>query len=293
MGIKARLKFSILLNFLITLAEIIGGILSNSLALLSDSVHNLSDSLNLVASYIAIKIGERERNEKYTFGYKRAEVIVAFINAFVLVGIALFLILEAIKRFKSPSEIKGLLMLIVASIGLLANFVSVLLLHHHSKEDMNIESAYLHLLTDTLSSVAVVVGGIIIMVWGIYWIDPLITVLVSLYILRRVFNILKRSIDILMEASPRLNFDEIKREIESINGVKDAHHFHAWRVGEKEIHFECHVSTEDMSVSSAQSIIDEIEKKLQKYGIVHVTVQIECDRCVDRNIIPKRDSNLK
>ncbi|MCO6040669.1 cation diffusion facilitator family transporter [Thermococcus alcaliphilus] len=277
--------FSFVLNITITLAEVIGGILSGSLALLSDSLHNFSDSMSILASYLAIKIGERERNEKYTFGYKRAEILVAFVNSAVLVGVALFLLVEAYKRFKNPEPINGPLMLGVALIGLLANLISVLLLHEHAHESMNVRSAYLHLLSDTLSSVAVVVGGIAIIKWNILWIDPLITVLISLYILREGYEILRESVEVLMEASPNLNFEEIKREIESIPGVKNAHHFHAWRVGEKEIHFECHVEVNDMPLSEAQKLIDDIAERLKSFGITHVTIQLEAGRCGDKNTI--------
>ncbi|MDK2783753.1 MAG: cobalt-zinc-cadmium efflux system protein [Thermococcaceae archaeon] len=283
--LKGRMLFSFVLNITITLAEVIGGILSGSLALLSDSLHNFSDSMSILVSYLAIKIGERERNEKYTFGYKRAEILVAFVNSAVLVGVALFLLVEAYKRFKNPEPINGPLMLGVALIGLFANLISVLLLHEHAHESMNVRSAYLHLLSDTLSSVAVVTGGIAIIKWNILWIDPLITVLISLYILRESYEILKESVEVLMEASPNLNFEEIKREIESIPVVKNAHHFHAWRVGEKEVHFECHVEVNDMPLSEAQKLIDDIAERLKRFGITHVTVQLEAGRCKDKNTI--------
>ncbi|WCN27880.1 cation diffusion facilitator family transporter [Thermococcus kodakarensis] len=283
--LKGRMLFSFALNIVITLAEVIGGILSGSLALLSDSLHNFSDSMSILASYLAIKIGEREKNEKYTFGYKRAEILVAFVNSAVLVGVALFLLVEAYKRFKNPEPIDGPLMLGVALIGLFANLISVLLLHEHAHESMNVRSAYLHLLSDTLSSVAVVIGGIAIIRWDVLWIDPLVTVLISVYILREGYEILKESVEVLMEAAPDLDLDEIKREIESIPGIRNAHHFHVWRIGEKEIHFECHVEVNDMPISEAQRLIDEIEERLKRFGITHVTVQLEAGRCEDKNTI--------
>ncbi|NJD99043.1 cation transporter [Thermococcus sp. LS1] len=284
-AMKSRMVFSIILNFVITIAEVIGGILSGSLALLSDSLHNFSDAMSLLASYIAIRIGEREKNEKYTFGYKRAEILVAFVNSAVLVGVALFLLVEAYKRFRDPNPIDTGLMLVVAVIGLLANLLSVLLLHEHAHESINVRSAYLHLVSDTLSSVAVVAGGLAIRYYDLVWIDPLVTVFISLYILREGYEILKESVEVLMEASPELDFDAIKAEIESIPGVKNAHHFHAWRIGEKEIHFECHVEVNDMPVSEAQRIIDEVEERLRKYGVTHVTVQLEVNRCGDDGVI--------
>ena len=282
--VKGRLLFSFALNIVITLAEVVGGILSGSLALLSDSVHNLGDSMSLLASYFAVKIGERKANEKYTFGYRRAEILVAFVNSAVLVGVSLFLLVEAYRRYKNPEPIDGPLMLVVALIGLFANLFSVLLLHSHA-HGLNVRSAYLHLLSDTLSSVAVVAGGIAIIKWNVLWVDPLITVLIALYILREAYEILRESIEVLMEASPELDLRTIKAELESIPRVKNAHHFHAWRVGEDEVHLECHLDVEDMPLSEAQKILDEAEKRLRKFGITHITVQLEVDRCRGKNII--------
>ncbi len=209
----------------------------------------------------------------------------AFINSAILVGVSLFLLVEAYRRFKNPEPIDGPLMLAVAMIGLLANLLSVFLLHGHAHESMNVRSAYLHLMSDTLSSVAVVVGGLLIIRWGIGWIDSLITVLISLYILREGYEILRESVEVLMEASPELDLEEIKAEIESIPGVKNAHHFHVWRIGEKEVHFECHVEVDDMPISEAQSIIDRVAAVLGKRGIGHVTVQLEANRCPDKDVI--------
>ncbi len=283
-GLKRNLVVSILLNFTITVAEVIGGLLSGSLALLGDSLHNFSDAMGLLASYIALRIGERRANEKYTFGYKRAEILVAFVNSAVLFGVSLFLVVEAYERFESPQPIDTGIMLSVAVIGLVANLLSVLLLHRHA-HGLNVRSAYLHLLSDTLSSVAVVVGGLLILFYGVNWVDPLITVLIAIYILREAYEILRESVEVLMEASPDLDLSLIKSEIESIPGVRNAHHFHAWRVGENEVHFECHVEVDDMPLSRAQGVIDEVESRLRKHGITHVTVQLETDRCREKDVV--------
>ncbi|AMM54010.1 cation diffusion facilitator family transporter [Pyrococcus kukulkanii] len=285
MDLERKMMASALLNFAITGAEIVGGILSGSLALLSDSLHNFSDAMSILASYIALKIGQRKKNEKFTFGYRRTEILVAFINSSVLVGVSLFLIVEAYGRFLAPRTIEVKVMLPVATVGLVANVFSVLLLHEHSHESMNIRSAYLHLLSDTLSSVAVVLGGLLMLKYNVSWVDSLVTVGIALYILREAYYILKESVEVLMEASPGLDFEEIKRRIEKIPGVKNAHHFHAWRIGEDEVHFECHVSVEDMPISRGQEIIDRIEEILREYGVKHVTVQLEVDRCKNEGII--------
>ena len=279
MHTKSKLLLSVILNAIITLTEVIGGLISGSLALLGDSLHNFNDTMALGISYIAIRVGERDRNAKYTFGYKRAEILGAFINSVILVAVGLFLIYEAYRRFLHPSPINSALMLVVAFIGLFANLFTALLLHKHAHESMNVKSAYLHIIGDTVSSIAVIIGGLAILWWGVVWIDPLISVLISVYIIFEGFKILRDSVDILMEASPDIDLEKIKREIEEIDGVVNAHHFHAWRVGENDIFLECHIDVEDMPISQAQRIIDEIQMKVREFGVTHVTVQMECGRC--------------
>jgi len=287
MDVKKRLLAAILLNSAITAAEAIGGLVSGSLSLLSDSLHNLGDTMGLLASYIALKIAERKPNERYTFGYKRAEILVAFVNSALLIGVSLFLVVEAYRRFRNPQPIDTAIMLPVAIVGLIANLLSVFLLHGHAR-GLNVRSAYLHLLGDTLSSVAVVIGGLLIRLYGLVWVDPLVTVLIALYIGREAYEVLRESVEVLMEASPELDFRAIKAELESIPGVKNAHHFHAWRIGEDEVHFQCHLAVENSALSDVQGIIDEVEKRLEKFGVNHVTVQLEVDRCEPGLLCPPR-----
>ena len=276
---KKKLLFSIWLNAIITLSEVAGGLISGSLALLGDSLHNFSDTMSLLGSFIAMKISEKPKNKKYTFGYRRSEIIVAFLNSVSIFVVSTLVVIEAVKRLVNPATVHTSVLLLVSSIGLTANFFSVILLHTHSKESMNVRSAYLHLIADTLSSILVVLGAVFMRVWKIYWLDPVLAFVIALYMFKEAYEIVKESLEILMEASPNLDFEKIKEEIEKIEGVRNAHHFHAWRVGEKEIHFECHVEVDNMELKDAQKIIDEIEKRLKKYGITHTTVQLECERC--------------
>ena len=273
------------LNAAITIAEIIGGILSGSLALLSDAFHNLSDTLSIVLSYSANKISKKPKNSSKTFGYKRAEILSAFINSTALFIISFWLIFEAYKRFKNPETINSNLMLIVAVIGLVANFISVFLLEKDSHENMNIKSSYLHLISDTVSSIGVILGGIAIKIWNVTWIDPLITVLISLYILKETWHILKKSIDIFMQASPNLDYEAIKRDIENIEKVNNIHHVHAWMINEKTIHFEAHIDFEDIKLSEVEVIYDKINHLLKEhYGISHITIQPEVNKCCDKKM---------
>lgn len=273
------------LNATITIAEIIGGILSGSLALLSDAVHNLSDTVAIALSYLANRIAQKPHDEKRTYGYKRAEILSAFVNATVLLALSTVLIVEAIKRWQSPENIDGTLMIIVASIGLVANFISVFLLEKDSHENLNIKSSYLHLISDTVSSIGVLVGGIAIQLWNVVWIDPLITVLISLYIIKETWHVIRKTVEILMQSSAPLDYEAIKTDIEKIDKVKNLHHVHSWMTNEKTIYFEAHVDMEDMPLSEVETIYDKIEHLLlEHYGICHVTLQAEVDKCCDKRL---------
>lgn len=274
-----------ILNATITIAEIVGGLLSGSLALLSDAVHNLSDTVAIALSYYSNKIAQKPKDAKKTYGYQRAEILSAFINSAVLLAISIVLIFEAFKRLKSPECINGTLMITVALIGLVANFISVYLLEKDSHENLNIKSSYLHLLSDTVSSVGVVAGGIAIKFWGVVWIDPLITVLISLYILKATWHVIRKTVDILMQSSPALDYEGIKRDIEGIDKVNNIHHVHSWMSNEKTIYFEAHIDLEDMLLSESELIYDKIEHYLKDhYDINHITLQAEVDKCSNKTI---------
>lgn len=273
-----RVFWVALFNLVITVTEFVGGILSGSLALVSDATHNLSDTASIVLSYVGIKISAKEKTESKSFGYKRAEIIIAFINASVLMGICIYLLFEAYHRFLNPETINSSLMIIIAVIGLAANLISVLLLHSHAHSSMNIKAAYLHMLGDTMSSVGVVGGGLAIKFWGITWIDPLITVLVAVYIMYESWKIVKRSVDILMQSSADLDFEAISKDIQAIPDVINIHHVHTWYSNERTIYFEAHVSVCDILISQTKTILDKIEHLLtEKYGVSHITIQFEDD----------------
>lgn len=285
---EKNLLATVILNFTITIAEVIGGILSNSLALLSDALHNLGDGLAILLAYIAHRVSKRESNYSKTFGYKRIEILAAFLNALVLVAICIFLIYEAIERFRNPAPIKGLIMFSVAGIGLLANLVAVILLHSDSSKNLNIRAAYLHLIGDTLSSVVVIIGGILIWKFNINWVDPLITLLISLYILRETFLLLRDSSNILMQATPKdINLDEIKKMVEGMDGVDNLHHVHVWSMNDRQIHFEGHVDlTRDMSTSQAGELNRKISRLLHdRFEIEHTTLQMEFGCCGEQDLI--------
>ncbi len=282
----AKFRFVTLLNLIITLAEFIGGIVSGSLALLSDAVHNLSDTVSIIISYFAYKISKKDNDLKRTFGYKRAEVIAAFINSTSLIIISGFLLIEAGKRFFAPEEIKGWVMLIVASIGLVSNLISMLLLHTGSKHNMNVRSAYLHMLGDTISSVGVILGGIAIVFWKIYWIDPLITAIIAIYIARESYFIIKSTTHIMMQGAPEISLEEIKKDLTELPEIKNIHHVHAWMINENTFHFEAHVDVNDQKISELNPLYEQIHHILnEKYEINHITIQFECERCENKELI--------
>lgn len=283
-----NLFITVWLNFTISIAQLVGGIFSNSLSLISDALHNLSDATAMLITYIALKVSKKKATEKHTFGYKRIQILAALFNAVTLVVICIFLIVEAYERFQSPQSVKTTPMLIVAVIGLAANLISVLLLQKHARGNLNIKAAYLHLIGDTLSSVAVIVGGLLMMYFGWYWVDPLITVLISLYIIKETYHILAETYQILMQSAPEnIKVDELREFVKSIEGVKNIHHVHLWSLTDQQIHFEAHIEfVNDLKVSECQPIYKQISEGLEhKYGINHVTLQAEMAFCADEHLI--------
>jgi cobalt-zinc-cadmium efflux system protein len=285
--LEKNLFITMLLNFLITIVEIVGGIVSGSLSLLSDAMHNFSDGIAIIVSYIAIRLSKRPRTLKHTFGLKRAEILAAIVNASTLIIISFFLIKEAIERFSHPTPITGSLMLVVAVVGVAANVVGTVLLKKGSEGNINIRAAYFHLLSDAVSSLAVIIGAVFIMVFNITWIDPVLTILISLYILKETYEIVKESVDVIMMSTPPdIDMNELQQAVESIPGVKNVHHVHLWKMNDSDIHFEAHIEVDDLLVSRTAEIRKEIEIHLQdKHGITHTTLQFECDTCSTKELV--------
>ena len=286
---SGRLIITMLLNFVITIAQIIGGIISGSLALISDALHNFSDGIAVILSYIAIKLKQKDNSHRHTFGLKRAEILAAVINSAVLIVIYFFLFYEAVSRFLEPHKIEAVTMTIIAFIGLVANIIGTLLLKRDSKNSINIRSSYVHLLGDSVSSVAVIFGGIAIAVWDVAWIDPLLTVLIGIYIIKESYDILGEAIHVLMEGAPAdLSLNEIKIAVEKFPEVDDIHHIHVWTVGDNDIHLEAHVNVNDMKISESDKLRKKIEQLLEsKFGIHHITLQFECNQCLESGLLGK------
>jgi cobalt-zinc-cadmium efflux system protein len=277
-----NLLLTILLNVIITIAQLIGGIVSGSLALLSDAVHNFSDVLSLVVSYVANWLTrKRKQTLTQTFGYKRAEIVAAFFNAATLIVIAVFLIVEAIGRFTHPQEVSGNIVILLALLGIIANGLGVFFLQKDASHNLNMQSAYLHLLTDMLTSVAVMIGGLLMKYLGWFWIDPVLTMIISIYLIYMSWRIFIESLKILMLFAPdELVMQDIEKAVVAIEGIKNIHHVHIWQLNDHEIHFEAHIEFEnDIALSEFDVKCEQIEHLLHdRFDIHHTNLQPEFHR---------------
>ncbi len=285
-----KLSIAIILNLVITLAQVIGGTIASSLSLLSDALHNFSDVMALIISWFAHKISHKDVEMQKTFGYKRAEILAALFNASVLVGVGIFLIYEAAKRLYHPEPVGSLLVIILGLFGIVVNGGTVFFLHQDASKNLNIKAAYLHLLGDVLTSVAVTLGGILMLLWNIYYVDALISIAIALYLIYASSGVIRESIDILMEFSPlNINVDRINKRLCNIPEVDNIHHVHIWRVGEHDIFLEAHIDfNENVTLEKATEIIENVEKILkEEFGITHSTLQPEFKRTDNKSLINK------
>ena len=288
---EENLIIIMVLNFIITLVELIGGLLSGSLSLLSDSLHNFSDGISVIISFIALRLSKRENTLKNTFGYKRAEILAALFNSSFLIIISFFLFKEAYLRIQHPQNIESKIMITVALVGLAANVISVFLLKPGSKDNINIRSAYIHLFSDSLSSLGVIIGGILIYYFNITIVDPILTFAIGAYVLKEGFDILQQSVNILMEKTPaHIDILKIKEIVEKIPEVDNLHHVHLWQINDKEFLFEGHVDIkQDINLSKVEKMRSDINSILtNEFGINHTTIQIEYNCCQYKEVIKNR-----
>ena len=273
-----KIGWVILFNLVITIAEYIGGFISGSLSLISDAGHNLTDVISLILGYFGEKVSQKEPTKKHTFGFKRAEIFTALLNSLSLLVIGIFIIFEAIKRIGSDEQINTGVMLIVAIIGLAGNLVSVLVLHKDKDHNLNTKAAYMHLFFDTLSSVLVIAVGVIIYFTHLTILDLAASVAISMMILFSGFEILKKTIHILMQGLPEnMDFEEVYKKITSIKEIKSIHGLHIWAIDSNEVFLSCHVCI-DKQNNHQNDIIKKINSLLEKdFGISHTSIQVEND----------------
>lgn len=287
--LKGRnLIISIFLNIIITVAQVIGGLISGSLSLLSDALHNFSDVLSLIVSYIANLLSKKPSSTNKTFGYKRAEIIAAFVNAATLIIVAIILIVEAIERFQNPQDVESNMVIWLSILGIAANGFSVLLLKKDADRNMNMKSAYLHLLTDMMASVAVLIGGLLMKFYQMYWVDPALTLVIAVYLIYMGYDLLKQSTRVLMLFTPgTIKVQEIVEAIKKIEPIKNVHHVHVWQLNEDEVHLEAHIDfNEDIRLSEFDVILEKIEEEVfHNHGINHVNIQPEFGKCDSKQLI--------
>ena len=276
-----KIFISIALTALIFIAEFGGGIWTGSLALLSDSAHVFMDVFALLLSYLAIRAAKLPANDRHTYGYHRMQVLAALANGATLLFISFEILKEAINRFQHPEPIVAGPMLIIAVIGLIVNVIVALVLREHDHEDLNTRAAFLHVLGDALASVGVIGAGIAIYFTGLLWIDPLVSVLISVLILVSSGRLLKETVHILAEGIPDgMTASGVTETMKSIPGVAEIHDLHIWTVSPRFVALSAHVILEDQTLSQSENIMTELKQRLDtEYEIEHTTIQFECSNC--------------
>lgn len=279
-NIDKNLKIAILLTTLIFFLELAGGILSNSLALLSDSAHVLMDVIALLLTFGAMRISARPSNSNMTFGYHRFEIFAALINGLTIIGVAVFIFYEAYGRILDPPSVKGKEVLVIATIGLLVNAWVALKLHGH--HDLNIKGAYLHVIGDALASIAVIAGAVVIIFTGKTIVDPALSIVIGAMLLYGAFALVFRSVRILLEFAPRhVDADTLTKVLMEIDGVKGVHDIHIWSICSHIHAMSAHVLVDRIHVQQTEILISNISKTVKdRFQILHTTLQFECAECV-------------
>lgn len=277
-----RLLWAIVINMLLTLAQVIGGIVSGSLALIADALHNFSDAASLLIALVARKIGRQPADHFKTFGYKRAEVIAALINLVTLLIVGLYLVYEALWRMFEPQIIEGWIVVIVAGIALVIDVVTAILTYSMSKNSMNMRAAFLHNISDALASLGVIIAGSLILLYDWYWTDTALTLLIAGYVLYQAWSMLPGTIHILMQGTPEgIVINDVIDAMEAVAGVANVHHVHIWQMDEHNNSLEAHVVISDFAETEIVKAALKAELE-QRFNITHSTLEFEIDHCNER-----------
>ncbi len=276
-----RLLLAMLINLLIPVAQIAGGMVAGSMALISDAVHNLGDFTSLLIAYAAHMAGKKGPSLKHTFGMQRMEVLAAVVNVALLGGAAVYIAIEAISRLASPAPVELGIVAWMAMLGIVGNGLSALILHRDSMHNLNARGAFLHMVGDLMTSVAVLVGAVVMRFVDAPWIDPALSLAIVAYIAASGFSLLKDAVHVLMDGTPRgLDLNQLKAEIESIDEVQGIHYLHAWSVGGRSVAMTCHVVVPDQPISATENISVKIARLLmEKFDIDHPVLQFETREC--------------
>lgn len=291
-SVEKRFIFSLALTLIIFFGELIGGIVTGSLALLSDAAHVFMDVFALALSFFALRFSARPADDRHTYGWHRLEVLAALANGLTLLVISIGIGWEAYQRFLEPAPVRGPLMLAIAVIGLVVNLVVALVLggHRHGEKahvhkDLNLQSAFLHVVGDAVSSVGVIAAAIIISLTGIQWVDPLASALIAVLILLSSYRVLKGSLHILVEGTPEgVSLSEVEREMQQSPEVASVHDLHVWNLCSQQVALSAHVVLKDAGVEPQPSIMADLQQRLQnKFEISHTTIQFEEAACIEEN----------
>ena len=267
---------SFLINMILSIAEIIGGIVAGSISLIGDALHNTSDAFSILIAVIAFKIGRKKADNKYTYGFKRAEVVGGFVNLILLFISGIYLLIEGIGRIIAPQPIEGSIIILISVLALLIDAATAKLSYHGSKHNSNMRMVFLHNLTDALGSVGVIVSGIFVIQFDIYWIDGIVALIIASYMIYQSIVAFPKIVNILMNAAPdHIDTQKIINALENLDGVESAHHIHIWCVNENDVALECHLEANDLELAHKASKLLHDE-----FGIEHSNIQIEnCKHC--------------
>jgi len=281
---RLALSFSITLAFVIV--EVAAGVFAHSLALLTDAAHNFTDVLALALTWWALWVTAKPANSGKTYGYHRAGILVALINSTTLALIALGIFYEAYKRFVSPPEVQADVLIGVGAAAVVVNLVTALLVRRGAENDLNLRSAFLHLMGDVLSTVGAVIAGIVIRFTGLNWFDPLVSVFIGLLILWNAWGILRESLEILMEATPAdVDMDALQRDMLEVEGVRGVHDLHVWSITSQMRYLLAHILTDDVTVSAGARIQAAVGQMLaDRHQVRHATLQLECAECANNGL---------
>ncbi len=269
------LLLSFIINIVLSIVEIIGGVISGSMALIGDALHNTSDAFSILIAVIAFKIGHKKADNKYTFGFKRAEIIGGYTNLILLFVAGVYLAVEGIERLINPQTINGSIIIWVSVVALIIDGITAKLSHHGAGHNTNMRMVFLHNLADALGSVGVIISGLFVLYFDIYWVDGVVALIIAAYMIYQSILTFPKVVNILMNAVPdNIDIEEVKEQILSITGVCDVHHLHIWSVNEHDISLECHIVTQE------KDIIHKVTDMLkEKFSIEHCNIQIEHNPC--------------
>ena len=291
-GAERRLWIALTISLVIVIAEIAGGLLGRSIALLGDSAHVLTDVLTVGIAILTLRLGRKRHTAKRTYGYHRAEIFAALVNGSVLIGVAFLIAYQAVLRIQQPPAVQGFLVLGVASLGLVGNLCTTALLSQSRKTSLNVKGAFLHSLGDVLSSVAVIVSSLVVIFTGFNGVDPLAAILIGALIVRSAYGLVRDSTNILLEATPRqMELENIAQAMRGVEGVKGVHDLHVWTITSGLYALSGHITVESITVAEGSGIVEKVASHLRDaFGIEHVTLQMEKETL--ENIQSHESSNL-